>query len=229
MIRVRFLAMNRISHIGGFVSALLMLTFSVDSGYCQGSSRNIWEAGNRAASNSMLMDRYSQRDIENLMKKAQNEKKALQKAMQAQRMERRTQARQERTEKRLQAEQERMQRRLLLEQQRLAREKARLSKNVQKLQDTEAGSYANLKQQQKILELQKKQMLAQNAQRLKILRNQLNQEEARQQAQMKAFDERMSDMQHKVKTAQIKKKFQIKADQIFKKLKNKFSKTAKNK
>lgn len=221
--------MNRISHIGGFVSALLMLMFSVNSGYCQGSSRNIWEAGNRATSNSTLMDSYSPQDIENLIKKAQNEKKALQQAMQAQRMGMRNQARQARTEKRLQAEQGRMQRRLLLEQQRLAREKASFSKNIQKLQNTEAGSSTNLKQQQKILELRKKQMLAQNAQRLKMLRNQLNQEEARQQAQMQAIDKQISDLQHEIKNAQMKEKVQTKASQIFKKLKSKFSKIAKNK
>lgn len=196
MIRVWFLAMKKISSIGGCVSALLVLVLSANDGHCLS---RIFGSRNNSASNGITLNKSSQKDLSNFMQSVQNGGKALQKSLQAQQR----------------------QQQILAERQRIANENAKLRKSMlQRAQTANANSSANLKQQEKMLELQRKQILAQNEQRMKMLRNQLNQEQARQNAQMKNIEKQVSAMRSKINVAQTKEKIQNKANQIFSGIKN---------
>lgn len=77
----------------------------------------------------------------------------------------------------------------------------------------------NLKRQKKALEEQKARIVAQNAQRMNALKVQLQQEEARQKAQMQAINQQISTVQNEINKAQEKEQKQQQAEQILARLK----------
>ena len=203
MIKVWFVAMKRISSIGGCVSILLVLALSASDGYCFGKikgwfhSRNNATSKSNTASNGIPMNNVSQKDLNNIMQGVQNTGNAIQKTLQSQQIQQQLQA----------------------GQQRLAQENAQLRRSMsQKLSNS-----ASLQQQEKMLELQRAQSLAENEQQIKMLRNQLNQAEAKQKAQMKNIDKQISSTRFKIKAAKMKENIQKQAGQIFTGIKNKFS------
>ena len=76
----------------------------------------------------------------------------------------------------------------------------------------------DLKKQKKALEEQKARIVVQNAQRMNALKVQLQQEEARQKAQMQAINQQISIVQNEINKAQEKEQKQWQADQILARL-----------
>jgi len=196
VIKIWFLAMKRMSSIGGCVGALLMFVISASDGYC-------FSKANKAPSRSVpISTGIPARQISknNLTKPARGNQivgNAIQKTLQSQPV----------------------QQLLQVGQDHLVQQANKLTGSVGR----QLSNSAKLQQQEKLLKLRKEQIRAQYEQRIKMLRNQLNQEEAKKRLAIRNMDNQISLTRSAISAAKKKERINNKATKILSSLKNKFS------